>query len=170
MPDSLRKMTTADLEDVLTWRNHPDVRRYMYTQETIAWDEHQAWFAKAQQDPNRYLMIYERDHKPQGFINISKQSVHHAEWGFYLAPSAPKGSGQRLGRQALNYVFEYLNCHKLWGEVLSVNSRSIRFHERLGFQHEATLRDHFFDGTRYHDVLGFGLLSDEWLSQLESGI
>lgn len=44
MPSHIRPMVYADLERVLAWRNHPDVRRYMYTQHEITLDEHQRWY------------------------------------------------------------------------------------------------------------------------------
>ncbi|WP_416137044.1 UDP-4-amino-4,6-dideoxy-N-acetyl-beta-L-altrosamine N-acetyltransferase [Halomonas sp. HK25] len=157
-------MVSEDLPHVLAWRNHPDVRRHMYTQRLITLDEHRDWFTRASQDPQRHLLIYEQDMIPLGFVNLTvvDEQAGRAEWGFYLAPDAPRGSGQGLGQCTLAYAFVTLGLHKLCGEVLAENHRSLRFHERLGFRREATLRHHFHDGTAYHDVIGFGLLVDEW--------
>lgn len=161
---ALRSMQESDLERVLTWRNHPDVRRYMYTQRLIALDEHRAWFERASQAPQRHLLIYEQGGRPLGFVNLNVVDVQagRAEWGFYLAPEAPRGSGKGLGQCTLEYAFTTLGLHKLCGEVLADNQRSLHFHSRLGFRREATLCDHFHDGNTYHDVIGFGLLAEEW--------
>lgn len=161
--DQLRPILEAELEVVREWRNHPDVRRYMYTQHEIGAEEHRAWFERAQQDPNRHPLLYLRQGTPMGFANISIVNVpaRRAEWGFYLAPDSLAGSGQRLGRATLAYAFETLGLHKLCGEALAFNTRSIRFHERLGFTREATLRDHHFDGHAFHEVIGFGLLASD---------
>jgi UDP-2,4-diacetamido-2,4,6-trideoxy-beta-L-altropyranose hydrolase len=160
----LRPMQEPDLERVLAWRNHPDVRRHMYTQRLITLDEHRDWFERASQAPQRYLLIYEQDGEPLGFVNLNliDEQAGRAEWGFYLAPEAPRGSGQALGHCTLDHAFTNLGLHKLCGEVLADNPRSQRLHERLGFRREATLRDHFHDGNTYHDVIGFGLLAEEW--------
>ncbi len=40
----LRPMTVSDLESVLKLRNHPEVRRYMFTRHEIATEEHALWF------------------------------------------------------------------------------------------------------------------------------
>ncbi|WP_211238786.1 UDP-4-amino-4,6-dideoxy-N-acetyl-beta-L-altrosamine N-acetyltransferase [Guyparkeria sp. SB14A] len=161
----LRRMHAGDLDRVLAWRNHPEVRRYMYTQHVIGRDEHQAWFERAHADPSKHLLVFEREGQPGGFVNVTivDEIARRAEWGFYLAPDARRGSGSRLGEQTLAYVFGDLKLHKLCGEALAYNERSVRFHERLGFRQEARLRDHHFDGSRYHDVIGFGLLAAEWL-------
>lgn len=160
----LRPLRRDDLDLVRQWRNHTDVRRFMYTQHEIDAEEHHAWYERVQHDESRYLLIFEPNGWPTGFINfhVVDSKARRAEWGFYLAPDAPQGSGRELGLIALEYAFENLGVHKVCGEAIAYNMRSIRFHERLGFTHEATLRDHHFDGDTYHDVIGFGLLVTDW--------
>lgn len=162
----LRPMTTADLEEVLAWRNHPDVRSFMYTTHEISRDEHRNWFERTNLDPTVHLQIFERVGKAVGFVNISKtRSPQVAAWGFYLSPEAPKGTGRALGEAALKFAFDELKFHKLCGQVLRFNERSIAFHKRLGFLEEGCLREQHFDGTNYHDVVCFGLLANEWQPQ-----
>jgi UDP-4-amino-4,6-dideoxy-N-acetyl-beta-L-altrosamine N-acetyltransferase len=159
----VRPMVHADLERVLAWRNQPEVRRYMYTRHEITLDEHRRWFERTLQDPRKHLFIYESDNQPLGFVKFSElASEGIADWGFYAAPNAPQGSGRQLGRAALDLAFGQLQLHKVGGQVLAYNDRSIHFHQALGFQREGTLREQHFDGERYHDVICFGLLRHEW--------
>jgi len=156
-------MNEGDLERVLSWRNHPEVRRYMFTQHEITLDEHAQWFARASQDSEHRLLVFEINGTPLGFINIHQiSSGGVADWGFYAAPDAPKGTGHALGQAALRYAFKAAGLHKLCGQAMAFNERSIRFHLSLGFQREGVLRQHHFDGQRYHDVVCFGLLANEW--------
>ena len=156
-------MTHADLEQVLAWRNHEEVRRYMYTQHEIGLAEHTRWFDKVSQDCSRHLLVFERDALPLGFINVHQIAPGGvAEWGFYAAPEAPQGTGRQLGEAALQYAFSQAGLHKICGQALSYNERSIKFHLNLGFQQEGILREHHFDGQRYHDVVHFGLLASDW--------
>ena len=162
----VRPMTERDLGRVLEWRNHPEVRRYMYTQHEISLNEHEAWFERASLDPTRHLLVFEDETGPAGFVNF--HSPGHgkiAEWGFYLAPDAAKGTGRRLGQAALAYGFSTTGFHKVCGEALAFNERSIKFHLNLGFRQEGVLRDQHFDGQTYHTVLRFGLLRHEWSPQ-----
>ncbi|WP_298624453.1 UDP-4-amino-4,6-dideoxy-N-acetyl-beta-L-altrosamine N-acetyltransferase [uncultured Zoogloea sp.] len=159
----VRPMNERDLDRVLSWRNHPEVRRYMYTQHEISIDEHARWFARASQDPERHLLVFEINMAPVGFINIHQiASGGIADWGFYAAPDAPKGTGRALGEVVLRYAFETTGLHKLCAHALAFNERSIRFHLNLGFQREGVLRQQHFDGQQYHDVVCFGLLASEW--------
>ncbi|WP_405420706.1 UDP-4-amino-4,6-dideoxy-N-acetyl-beta-L-altrosamine N-acetyltransferase [Marinobacter flavimaris] len=163
---TLRPMTESDLEQVLQWRNHLEVRSYMYTTHEIRVEEHRKWFMNASPDPAIELLIYEQGGKAQGFVNIARTRCPEvADWGFYLAPNALKGSGRELGKQALNYAFGRLRLHKVCGQALGFNERSITFHKRLGFVEEARLRDQHFNGSQFHDVVCFGLLNSEWQAQ-----
>ncbi len=156
-------MSENDLELVLSWRNHPQVRRYMYTQHEISLEEHTRWFDRAKQDSERHLLIFEPGSTPLGFINIHQIAPGGiADWGFYVAPDAPKGTGRSLGNAALQFAFKTLTLHKLCGQALAFNERSIRFHLGQGFQQEGVLRQQHFDGQQYHDVICFGLLASDW--------
>jgi UDP-4-amino-4,6-dideoxy-N-acetyl-beta-L-altrosamine N-acetyltransferase len=159
-------MTSADLHLVLAWRNHESVRRYMYTQHEIALHEHSQWFERATKDPNRHLLIFETDGVPLGFINIHPVAAGGiADWGFYSAPDAPKGVGRALGRATMQHVFTQIGMHKLCGQALAYNDRSIKFHLSLGFRREGVLLEHHLDGQTYHDVVCFGLLAKQWQAQ-----
>ena len=156
-------MTEKDLKQVLSWRNDPRIRRYMYSQNEISDDEHARWFSRVSQDSKRHLLIYEVDGYGKGFFHIHQiASGGIARWGFYAAPDAPKGTGRALGEAALWYAFRTIGLHKLCGEALAFNERSIHLHLLLKFKQEGVLHQHHFDGQQYHDVICFGLLASEW--------
>ncbi|WP_434547882.1 UDP-4-amino-4,6-dideoxy-N-acetyl-beta-L-altrosamine N-acetyltransferase [Salinisphaera dokdonensis] len=160
-------MTPGDLERVLEWRNHPDVRRYMYTRHEIGLREHRAWFARSTQDPSKRLMVFDVGDMPTGFVSLASCSQGRiADWGFYLSPDAPRGSGRELGQAALDCAFLEMELHKVCGQALAFNEKSIRFHKRLGFVQEGLLRDQHFDGCGFHSVVCFGMLRQEWQPEL----
>ena len=164
----LRPMDRNDLEQVLSWRNDTEIRRYMFTQHEIAIDEHTRWFEKVSNDKTRKLLILERTGDAVGFVQFTIQAENRtADWGFYVAPDAPKGTGQALGQVAMIYAFERLGLRKICGQALDFNERSIRFHQHLGFQRESVLRDQYFDGTSYHDLILFDLLRDDWAQSMQ---
>lgn len=159
----LRPLQASDLELVLNWRNHLDIRRYMYTQHEISLAEHTSWFNKVSKDSSYNLLIFEVDSEPLGFVNIHQIAQGGiADWGFYTSPAAPKGTGSKLGEQALDYAFNTLKLHKICGQALDFNLASRKFHKRLGFKEEGILEQHHFDGLKYHDVICFGLLASEY--------
>lgn len=158
----LRPMMEADLERVLAWRNHPDVRQHMYTQNEISLEEHSRWFKGASVDPDRHLLILEVDAEPQGYVNFRCDGAGAAVWGFYLAPDAPKGTGRLLGEAATGYAFETLGLKRIWGEVLPDNLASQNFHLRQGFVMEAILPDKTVGDQRIGNVRRYLLTRDAW--------
>jgi UDP-4-amino-4,6-dideoxy-N-acetyl-beta-L-altrosamine N-acetyltransferase len=159
----VREMTEKDLARVLQWRNHIDVRRFMFSQEEITAEEHRNWFKEVSQDSRRHLLIFEINGVPSGSVNFSLHDNNLvADWGFYLAPDAAKGSGRQLGLVSLDYAIYTLGLHKLCGEILGFNERSIKYHFELGFKQEGVLREQYFDGENYCNIICFGLLAVEW--------
>jgi len=137
----------------------------MRTSHEITLEEHHQWFSRHANNPERHLLIFELDSTPLGFINIYQIAPGGiAEWGFYTAPDAPPGTGRLLGQASLHYAFVESGLHKLIGQVLAYNERSVRYHLALGFAQEGILRQQHFDGQHYHDVVCFGLLASEWRS------
>ena len=149
--DCLRPLAEPDLALVRSWRNHESVRRYMYTQHEIGEKEHRDWFARCELDPLRHLLVYDVDDQPRGFVHFTVQGAGRvADWGFYIAPEAPRGTGTGLGRRALEFAFQRLQLHKICGQALGFNQRSIDFHRKMGFCQEGVLRDQHFDGQQFH--------------------
>lgn len=159
----LRPMRSGDLDLVLKWRNHVDVRRQMFTSHEIAPTEHASWFARVSADSRWRLLVLERDGAASGFVQFGP--IDHSQiapWGFYTAPGALEGTGAALGTMALARAFGELDLHKIWGETLAENVRSISFHLKLGFREEGRFISHHFDGRKHRDVVRFGLLAEEW--------
>jgi len=159
----IRRMVEDDLPMVLSWRNHPEVRCFMFTQHEISLAEHTQWFMRVNQDNTRHLLIVQEQGNPIGYVQFSNVVPGGAsDWGFYACPEAAKGSGRKLGVSALNYAFGQLKLHKVCGQAIDINQVSIRFHERLGFKREAVLRDQKYFNDQYQTLICFGLLAHEW--------
>lgn len=156
---NIRKMVESDLEMVLQWRNHPDIRKYMYTNHIINITEHQEWFRKISDNKDTHLLIFEFNQLPLGFIQIDTNisNKKDATWGFYIAPNSPRGTGSKLGKAALDYAFNFIKIKKLCGSVIDFNKQSIKFHKKIGFMLEETKHDDYYDGKNYHDVLTFSI-------------
>jgi UDP-4-amino-4,6-dideoxy-N-acetyl-beta-L-altrosamine N-acetyltransferase len=162
---TLHKLTKADLQLILTWRNAPEVRKSMYTTQEISEADHRAWFARMEHDPQALWYIHQGENdKPDGVVYFTQYRPENQSsfWGFYAAPDAPAGAGTKLGLDALNEAFYVLELHKLNAEVLTSNECSLRFHEKLGFCVEGRFRDYHFNGERFIDVIRLGILESEW--------
>lgn len=149
---------------ILNWRNAPEVRSNMYTRHEISFDEHCAWYEKLKNDKSRAFFIATLNHNPVGVIGFSEINLVKgiATWAFYASPEAPRGTGSLMEYSALEYAFNELKLHKLRCEVLGFNKTVVKLHTKFGFVQEGTLRDAFYDGESYHDIIHMGIFAHEW--------
>lgn len=135
----------------------------MFNQNEINQDEHERWFLEKSRQQDQYLLIFENQGKPQGFISFNIKDNLEADWGFYKAPAAPQGTGKLLGSHALDYAFKKIGLNKINAQVIQYNQSSLVFHQKLGFFKEKTIKNGYSDGNSHHDIIHFSLPSKTWL-------
>jgi UDP-4-amino-4,6-dideoxy-N-acetyl-beta-L-altrosamine N-acetyltransferase len=161
----LRPIAEGDLARVLAWRNSEHVRSSMYNDSIISWEDHRLWFNAMQQRRHMLFFVFEHRTVPLGAVYFSDLDHKNrlAHWGFYIGEqNAARGSGAVMGFMALAHVVENLHFHRIVGEVLASNTRSLAFHRKLGFAQEGVLRGQVLRHGSYEDVVTFGLLAEEW--------
>lgn len=81
--------------------------------------------------------------------------------------------GQGYGTEAmsllLDYAFLELNFRKVQLSVFDYNQPAIAIYEKLGFVQEGTLREFGVRFNTTYDMLFYGILRREWLSQYPMG-
>jgi len=89
-----------------------------------------------------------------------------AELGYWLAvPAWRQGLATEAARAAVDFGFRELGLARIYAQVLAGNDASLGVLAKLGMVHEGTKRQHVRHGRRLHDVLIYGVLSDEWLAR-----
>ncbi len=163
---TLRDVTEGDRERLLAWRNSPDVAAYMYSDHVISREEHDRWFDGLAGDPGRRYWVIETNGRPVGLANLADISRAHGRcaWAYYLADPSVRGLGvgSYVEYWMLEYVFGDLGLRKLWCEVLASNEAVWKLHMRYGFRQEALFRAHVVKAGRTQDVVGLGILAEEW--------
>lgn len=162
---TLRDIRSSDRDLVLTWRNQPDVARWMFTDHVIEHDEHAAWFDAMLEDPSKKYWIIEVDHVPQGVVHLTSISQTHqrCEWGLYLGEQAARGTGAAEGASflSLDAAFGELGMERVTCEVLAPNDRALRLYERIGFRRQGS-RCHVSESSVQHDVVVLSISRSEW--------
>lgn len=156
-------MHVSDLEKVLRWRNHPDVRKCMLSQHEIAMTEHRAWFERSVHDETRALLVVEEDGLVIGcvvFSNVSYKGT--TDWSFYVDPNSEPGTGKKVCMCGLGYAFDLLNVNSVLGRVLDTNIASIRLHARLGFTRFEDRSEKLFINKKSVDVHFFEITKSQF--------
>ncbi|NSW54188.1 MAG: GNAT family N-acetyltransferase [Anaerolineae bacterium] len=167
----LRDYTPADLPAMLTLQTAPQTRYYdtetlteaqvgQFLQRVI--DE-----AAAEPRTHYHLAVCPRE-APQTAFGLVKLVLNYApvgEWevGWALLP-AYWGQGYALeaARAMLDLAFGPCRAHRVVAFSHAANAASIRVMERLGMQHEGTLRETRRWQNQWADEVVYGLLEREW--------
>jgi UDP-4-amino-4,6-dideoxy-N-acetyl-beta-L-altrosamine N-acetyltransferase len=162
----LTDMTQDDIELVRSWRNSPDVAKYMYTESQITVEQQQKWFTSIKDDLSVKYWIIQYNNAPIGVASLYgiNQSLSSCYWAFYLGDASIQGAGigSKVEFNVIDYVFDAIKLNKLRCEVITFNDKVISMHEKFGFRREAYYRQHVKKDGRWQDVVGLAMLRSEW--------
>lgn len=164
----LRSIREDDLSLILSWRNSERIRKCMFSEEIIKEADHRKWFAACLNDDTRKDWIFVYEGERRGLISFTDINYRHKRcfWGFYIGSRMEgKNLGQIMAGLGLKKMFMDYGMHKIIGEVLVDNERSISFHKKLGFEQEGYFKDHILKNEKYIDVISFGLRKETWLKE-----
>lgn len=96
-----------------------------------------------------------------GLIDVDLEG-RKAELGYWIEPDEQgNGYATEAAQLVLTHAFDQLGLHKVWARTVHDNEGSKRVLEKLGFQQEGVLREHWLGLDRYVDEYRFGLLKSE---------
>lgn len=163
----LRPITKEDTENVVRWRNLPEVvnnfiyRKHISAQEHMNWLENKVFTGGVHQ----FVICDRNDNTMLGSVYLQNfdEENNRAEWGIFLntEKSHGKGVGTEAGSLILQYAFEQLGMHKVMSKVLASNEISIRMNERIGYRQEAYLREELLINGKYEDLILFGAIKGD---------
>jgi RimJ/RimL family protein N-acetyltransferase len=129
-----RPARAADAELLLTWRNDAAVRAVSHTTHEVAPAEHAAWLARVLADPDRTLLVVEREGEPVGTVRLDRED----DEATLSVTVAPEQRGRGVGVQAIRESTELeLAARPELARVVALvkaeNTASQRAFERAGY-------------------------------------
>ena len=120
----------------LSMRNHPEINRWMYNQDSIPKATHCEFIKNLENKIDRRYFLVKKKENIIGSINFSEINLYNSvEFGIYTNPFLQhKGAGKLLESAASEYAFIELNVKKIKLEVFSDNERAIHFYNKCGFK------------------------------------
>lgn len=134
-PIVLRPAQIWDCEPLHQWRNAEETRRYSHQSAPIPMKQHQRWFDAVLHDPQRALLIGERDRRPVGVLRYDCEESR-CTVSVYLVPGQ---HGRGYGARLLQAGHDWLQRHRkdiklVRAEVLDTNSASLNAFLQAGYQ------------------------------------
>ena len=150
------------LEDtafILQLRNLPEVSGEFFSDPPLYDFVHQKWLSSVEPG-NLFFIIREKSNQRVGFVSFSNVSYRHqkGEYGIALLPKYQgKGYAREASELLIDYVFYNLPIRKIFLKAFASNVSAIKLYEKLGFVQEGLLRDEFYKGGRFEDVVVMAL-------------
>lgn len=162
---TLRAVEQKDLESLRNWRNDPNLRKYFREHKDITKVNQENWYKNILSDKNQYnfcIMAGENliGHCGLYYIDWITRS---AEFGIYIGDLDYRngGYGSDTLRTLIKYGFNDLNLNKIWCEVYK-NNKAFSIYEHIGFKHEGTLRESYYNEGKYWDSDILSMLKKEY--------
>ncbi|MFS2112610.1 GNAT family N-acetyltransferase [Herbaspirillum frisingense] len=165
----LRAIEEQDLDQLLAWRNRPELRRYFREYRELNHHQQQLWFnSKVNNDPGtRMFSIVElgsgRLLGACGLCYIDWVN-RSADFSIYLGADElyiDEVLAIDAARVMIRYAYDELALHRLWSEIYDFDEPKKAFFKTLGFQLDGRHRQtHWAEGA-WHDSLFFGLLATD---------
>jgi UDP-4-amino-4,6-dideoxy-N-acetyl-beta-L-altrosamine N-acetyltransferase len=154
----------VDLELVLSWRTHPSITQYMYTDISPDMEEQRKWHQWISSNAAcRYWLIHYQE-KPIGVIGLTDIDAKHKRCSltYYIGDETFRGIGGIIPPYVYNYVFTVLQFKKVIAEVMEGNEKVMKLHQLHGYRQVGIYKEHIYKYDRYHDVTVLELLDTEW--------
>lgn len=164
----LTSVERGSLEQMRSWRNQPEMRKYFREYREISKDMQKDWYV------NRVLSDKEQVnfeiHENDTGVLIGHCGLYyidwihrHAEFGIYVGDTTYRsgGYGSDALRTLIKYGFDDLNLNKIWCEVYT-NNDALTIYKHLGFQQEGILRQHYYNEGKYWDSTMLSVLKSEF--------
>ena len=163
----LRPITDADTDDIVRWRNDPEVWRYFLFREPFTPEMHRAWLRDkvAAGRVVQYIITERESGRSVGSVYFRDVDPKNesAEYGIFIGEAAARGRGigTETARLFTDFGLNVLRLHRISLKVLGGNEVARRSYEKAGFQTEGVFRDFVkLDGV-YTDVIFMARLAGE---------
>jgi RimJ/RimL family protein N-acetyltransferase len=159
---ALRTVQPADYDFIVRTLNNPAVRHGGYEGYRTPVSEDDI-VAKVETD-DRHMFLACREEVPIGSVSLKHIDFEgrKAELSYWVVPGEHgNGYATEAADLCLTHAFDELGLHKVWARTVGDNEASNQVLEKLGFQREGVLREHWYGFGRYVDEYRFGLLKSE---------
>ena len=160
----IRPITIDDLDHMMTWVNDPEVVGcYAYFTKPITREEEAVWLSQKIVSSTDFVYAIEDDDETY-LGNVGLEAVHWPARNGRLSITIArkslrgKGHGTRAIELALEQAFGEHGLHKVYLVVADDNEPNRRLYEKLGFQEEGHLVDHYIIDGEFVDMIQMYLL------------
>lgn len=165
----LRPFEKEDMALMSKWHNDPEIKKLFAITTETSEDYWLKWLERCENNPNvvYYGIAKKGENKLMGYVHLDGIMWGHKlcrDIGILIGEKEEwsKGYGTEAMKLMIDHAFNTLNLHRLELMTLSFNERGLRVWEKCGFKKEGLMRKARLSEGKWHDIIFFGLLEDEF--------
>jgi len=164
----LRPVNRKDLSFFIKWFNDPEILQYLTLYLPMTEMAEEKWIEGLVTRKEKDVVFMIETLRGKSIGNCGLHNINHkdqdAVFGITIGEKGywGKGYGTEAARLLINYGFNQLNLNRISSIVLSFNERSLKMHQKIGFQEEGRRRKARFKNGQFWDEVLFGILREEW--------
>ncbi|PKH38344.1 GNAT family N-acetyltransferase [Nocardioides alpinus] len=174
-----REAVEQDLDALLSFRNDPDVNRFMVRTHVEPEELRRDWLA-VPESPTEFSCVVERAGRvvAMGFLDVvdgpGQDGAPTGTDGLIGYIVDPRYTGQGIGRATarvlLQAAFDGLGLRRVTAAAYADNPASVRILESAGMRRERLSRQALWhDELGWLDEVGYAILADEWAARAPAG-
>ncbi len=122
-------------EMILKWRNHPEIRKWMYNQDEIKLEEHLNFIDSLKLRKDKLYFLVKKEDEFIGVIDFLDLDKKEIFYGIYSNPNSKiMGVGRILNEISIDFAFNSLKAHKLKLEVFEDNIQVRNLYKKYKFR------------------------------------
>tara|TARA_B100001250_G_C19798976_1_gene790089 strand:- start:1902 stop:2432 length:531 start_codon:yes stop_codon:yes gene_type:complete len=164
----IRAIELEDLALIQRWRNNEKLRKYFREYRDFSRDQLQRWYEGMIQskDFEMFVIVDLSNNETVGVTGLTYIDWvnRHSDLHFYIGKNSEWIDEQYAPiaiKLILNYGFNNLNMNKLWVEVYEIDDKKLNFFQSIGFEIDATFRDHYYYDGKYFNSHILSLLKKD---------
>jgi RimJ/RimL family protein N-acetyltransferase len=166
----LRAIEKKDLEQLLEWRNKPQLRRFYREYRELGIDHQMQWFQTKVINDNSTLMF--------AIVSLENGELlgacglcyinwlnRNADLSLYIGKDdlyVDDKYAFDAAKVLINYGFEELNLHRIYAEIYDIDFPKQEFFTKIGMVYEQKQRETHWTEGKWVNSLYYSILQHEW--------
>lgn len=164
----LRKLEVKDAEGMLEWMSDPNIKGLFRFSDDALKKENILKFIEMSQCGllNKHYAIINEEDEYLGTISLKNIDMLNCKAEYAIATRSyihGNGIAIKATEEILKIGFKELKLNKIYLNVLEINTRAIRFYEKIGFVKEGIFRKEMnVKSLGYVDLIWYSILNTEY--------
>ena len=163
----IRLIEKEDTDNILRWRNNPEIRSNFVFQDELTREAHENWLdTNVKSGKAAQFIIVTDEFGDVGSAYLRDIDLRHrkAEFGIFIGEDAArgKGFGNAATLEIIKHAFRELDLNKVYLRVFTDNIAAIKNNERAGFAKEGCFAEDVIIDNKPRDLIFMGLLKSQY--------